>query len=41
MIDVLKSLKERANNFENTSGERDILAIAIVNVGFFLDLLSY
>ena len=41
MIAVLDKLKTRADEFEKTAGAKDRLAIAVVNVGFYLDFVTY
>ena len=41
MIEALNSLKEYSDKFEDTSGDKDILLVAIVNVGFHLDIASW
>ena len=39
--EVLESLKKRADDFEATKGEKDILTIAISNVGFNLRPMAF
>ena len=41
MIQEMKSLKARATEFEETKGEKDLLVVAVVNVGFYLELKEY
>ena len=41
MIEVLDSLKDRADKFEDDSDDRDLFVVAIVNVGFYLDPFCY
>ena len=41
VIQEMKSLKARATEFEETKGEKDLLVVAVVNVGFYLDLEEY
>ena len=41
MIKELNSLKKRSDDFEKSRGEKDVLAIAVINVGYFLDHVTY
>ena len=41
MIGELGSIKSRADEFEKDRGSKDLLAIAIINIGFYLDLVTY
>ena len=41
LLDVLKVLKEHANNFDKELGSHFILVVAIINIGFLLDLYDY
>ena len=38
MIKELNALKKRSDEFEKTRGDKDVLAIAVINIGYFLDL---
>ena len=37
-IEVLDSVQSRADQFEHRKSDEDVLTVAIVNVGFYLDL---
>ena len=41
IIGELGEIKIRADAFEKDRGNKDLLAIAIVNIGFYLDLVTY
>ena len=41
MIEVLESLAKRADDFEETRCNEDLLAMAIINVGFYLHPKKY
>ena len=41
MREVLGSLKQKADDFEANKGEKDLLTIAVSNVGFNLQLTHY
>ena len=41
MIEELNSLKTRSDEFEKTRGEKDVLAIAVIFIGYFLDHATY
>ena len=41
MIGELNKLKDRADAFEKNRGKKDVFAIAVVYVGYFLDHVTY
>ena len=40
IIEILDSLQSRADEFEQNKSSNDVLTVAIVNVGFQLDIES-
>ena len=39
MIEVLDSLVSRADQFEKAKSDKDLLTVAVINVGFYIDLI--
>ena len=41
ILSEFAKLKTQAEEFEKTAGEKDRLAIAIINIGFYMDFVTY